>query len=280
VAPDKNMQEQIIRSRTRGEVLLDLSPELKPGERDDYLKHMAEFGDDSRLGLELSNMITKPGSPEQGPKNPADLFSSISANNQLRGFVAEFAKGDFRKIDRLGPKDLGNFLNRYSNPYYYRKDAMNFLRRIEADYSPEVAESYRQSLDIFLKSVYGDECYGAYKQMEYLREEADSKYPEKAKWKFVMSRHPDNDNEIPLLEKDKTRLIGEAKSLEDLDLALHRINGIQGSVDTYPVPQLLMEDIRKVVDGQMPIETITRTYGLRAKVAEIAEIESVRRKIA
>ena len=69
--------------------------------------------------------------------------------------------------------------------------------------------------------------------------------------------------------------IQNASTREELSYFIDRLGGIQGSQEYFTSRQL-EEAISKVLNGQTPIESITRTAGLRQRVAEIKRMEEVR----
>lgn len=88
------------------------------------------------------------------------------------------------------------------------------------------------------------------------------------KSEFKKSEISDNQGLDKEADLEKYRAISEAKSFEELFMAIDRLGGIQGSQKFYDANGL-KEKIDQVRENKKLFSSITRTGGLRGKVLEL-----------
>lgn len=179
---DKRQQDKIVAVLESGnfDLISESQIDVQDNQREGFLQKVAKGEIDEAKFKELILNIKSPIAYEQDRNNPAELYGSVSGNKQMRGLIAEFARGDFNQRDSLNPKDLAAFLQKYPEPSAFEKDAQGFLDEIEQANSPQKRQEYEASLKEFMHTVYGKR-QEYYDQTKLLRTEADAKYPELAK---------------------------------------------------------------------------------------------------
>lgn len=179
---DKRQQDKIVAVLESGnfDLISERQVDVQDSQRERFLQKVAK-GEIGKLKFrELILNIKPPIAYEQDKNNPVDLYNSVFGNKQMRGLIAEFARGDFNQRDSLNPKDLAAFLRRYPEPSVFEKDAQGFLDEIKKANSPQKHQEYKTSLKEFMHTVYGKR-QEYYDQIKLLRAEADAKYPELVK---------------------------------------------------------------------------------------------------
>lgn len=179
---DKRQQDKIVAALESGnfDLISERQIDVQENQREEFLQKVAKGEIDEAKFKRLISNIKPPIAYEQDRNNPIELYGSISSNKQMRGLIAEFARGDFSQRDNLNPKDLAAFLQKYPEPSAFEKDAQGFLDGIEQANSPQKRQEYETSLKEFMHTVYGKR-QEYYDQTKLLRAEADAKYPELAK---------------------------------------------------------------------------------------------------
>jgi|GEM_PF-1047210 hypothetical protein len=180
--PDKRQQDKIVAVFDSGnfDLISERQINVRDNQREEFLQKVAKGEIDEAKFKELILNIKPPIAYEQDQNNPAELYGSVSGNKQMRGLIAEFARGDFNQRDSLNPQDLVAFLRKYPEPSAFEKDAQGFLDEIEQANSPQKRQEYEESLKEFMHTVYGKR-QEYYNQEKLLRTEADAKYPELVK---------------------------------------------------------------------------------------------------
>lgn len=182
ILSNKRQQDKIVAVLESGnfDLISEQQVNVQDNQREEFLRKAAKGEVDETKFKELILNIKSPIAYEQDRSNPVELYGFVSGNKQMRGLIAEFARGDFNQRDSLSPKDLAAFLQRYPEPSTFEKDAQGFLDEIESANSPQKRQEYEASLKEFMHTVYGKR-QEYYEQTKLLRAEADTKYPELAK---------------------------------------------------------------------------------------------------
>ncbi len=182
ILSNKRQQDKIVAVLESGnfDLISESQVEVQDNQRDGFLQKVAKGDMNESKFKELVLNIKPPIAYEKDQNNPAELYGSVSGNKQMRGLIAEFARGDFNQRDNLTAKDLSAFLQKYPEPSVFERDAQRFLDEIEKANSPQKRQEYEASLKEFMHTVYGKR-QEYYDQTKLLRGEADGKYPELAK---------------------------------------------------------------------------------------------------
>jgi hypothetical protein len=127
--PNKRQQDKIIAILESGnfDLISQRQIEVQENQREKFLQKVAKGEIDEAKFKELILNIKPPIAYEQDQNNPIELYGSVAGNKQMRGLIAEFARGDFYQRDSLNPKDLAVFLQKYPEPSAFEKDVQGFL---------------------------------------------------------------------------------------------------------------------------------------------------------
>lgn len=307
---DKRQQDKIVAVLESGnfDLISESKIDVQDNQREGFLQKVAKGEIDEAKFKELILNIKSPIAYEQDRNNPAELYGSVSGNKQMRGFIAEFARGDFNQRDSLNPKDLAAFLQKYPEPSAFEKDVQGFLDEIEQANSPQKRQEYEASLKEFMHTVYGKR-QEYYDQTKLLRTEADAKYPELAKERArtemrLAIRQETDERKVEQLLKDEFVNIFEdikkrgypvsadilySRDYQELrnrnsiiGIAEKRIRDLRGVYDAPAFMRLEEEALNKVLGNEAQQEKSEKVEALKEARQELEnfQIETIEDKDA
>lgn len=307
---DKRQQDKIVAVLESGnfDLISESQIDVQDNQREGFLQKVAKGEIDEAKFKELILNIKSPIAYEQDRNNPAELYGSVSGNKQMRGLIAEFARGDFNQRDSLNPKDLAAFLQKYPEPSAFEKDAQGFLDEIEQANSPQKRQEYEASLKEFMHTVYGKR-QEYYDQAKLLRTEADAKYPELAKERARTEmrwaiRQETDERKVEQLLKDEfvnifedikkrgypvsadilySRDYQEARNRNSIvSIAEKRIGDLRGVYDAPAFMRLEEEALNKVLGNEVQQEKSEKVEELKEARQELEnfQIETIEDKDA
>jgi hypothetical protein len=297
IPPNKRQQDKIVAILESGnfDLINERQVDVRENQREGFLQKVARGEIDETKFKELILKIKPPIDYEQDRNNPVELYSSVSGNKQIRGLIAQFARGDFNQRDRLNPKDLAAFLQKYPEPSAFEKDAQGFLDRIEQANSPQKRQEYEASLKEFMHTVYGKR-QEYYDQVKLLRIEADAKYPELAKERARMEiasaiRQETDERKIEqLLKKEFVNIFEDIKRRgypvsADI-LYSHNYQELRNRNPIVSIAKKRIGDLRGVYDApafmRLEEEALNQVLGNEAqqeKSEKVEELKEARREL-
>ena len=101
ILSNKRQQDKIVAVLESGnfDLISESQVEVQDNQRAGFLQKVARGDLDESKFKDLVLNIKPPIAYEQDRNNPAELYGSISGNKQMRGLIAEFARGDFNPIE-------------------------------------------------------------------------------------------------------------------------------------------------------------------------------------
>ena len=310
ILSNKRQQDKIVAVLESGnfDLISESQVEVQDNQRAGFLQKVARGDLDESKFKDLVLNIKPPIAYEQDRNNPAELYGSISGNKQMRGLIAEFARGDFNQRDNLTSKDLVAFLQKYPEPSSFERDTQKFLDEIEKANSTQKRQEYEASLKEFMHTVYGKR-QEYYDQTKLLRVEADEKYPELAKERVRTESRKAIETEIDEKKVEQTLKNEFVDIFENIkkrgfpvsadilyshdyqelrnrnsiiNVAERRIGVLRGVYDAPAFMRLEEEALNQVLGGEAQQEKSVKVEGLKEarKELENFQIETIEDKEA
>lgn len=173
-APDRRQQSKIIAVilRNNQRLIGEHAVQLTPGERDEYLRRVAQGQIGDTDYSKLLRSIRAPIENEQDERNPVSLFNEVSQDKQLRGIIAHFTRDNLHFRDSLTPRDVHAFVRqKFPTALAFERAVGEFLGLIELANNKQKRAEYEGKVEELGSIVYGKQ-WEYLKQIKLLEEEA------------------------------------------------------------------------------------------------------------